>query len=67
MYADMDSISKRRLYLTGVVRAGPRASQEADRTRPRLLSKVDERRNPRTRATLGQLLDKWLEVLDVDP
>ena len=32
-----------------------------------MLSQVDERRSPRTRATLGQLLDKWLEVLDVDP
>jgi integrase len=28
---------------------------------------VDERRNPRTRATLNQLLDRWLEVLDVEP
>ena len=32
-----------------------------------MLSQVDERRSPRTRATLGQLLDKWLEILDVDP
>ena len=32
-----------------------------------MLSQVDERRSPRTRATLGQLFDKWLEVLDVDP
>jgi hypothetical protein len=28
---------------------------------------VDERRSPRTRATVGQLLDQWLQVLDVDP
>jgi hypothetical protein len=32
-----------------------------------MLSQVDERRSPRTRATVGQLLDKWLDVLDVDP
>ena len=25
------------------------------------------RRNPRTRPTVGQRLDKWREVLDVDP
>ena len=47
--------------------AGPRAAQEAERIRTRLLSQFDERRSPRTRATLGQLLDKWLKVLDVDP
>ena len=39
----------------------------AERVRSRLQNQVDERRNPRTRANLGQLLDKWLDVLDVDP
>ena len=67
VYAGMDPISKRRLYLTEIVPAGPKAGQEAERVRTRMLSQVDERRSPRTRATLGQLLDKWLEVLDVDP
>ena len=47
--------------------AGPRAGQEAEPIRTRLLSQFDERGSPRTRATLGQLLDKWLKVLDVDP
>lgn len=65
--AGVDPISKRRMYLTEVVPAGPRAGHEAERIRTRMLSQVDERRNPRTRATVGQLLDKWLEVLDVDP
>ena len=63
----MDPISKRRMYLSEVVPAGPRAGDQAERVRTRLLSQVDERRNPRTRATVGQLLDRWLEVLDVDP
>jgi integrase len=65
--AGVDPISKRRMYLTEVVPAGPRTGQEAERIRTRMLSQVDERRSPRTRATFGQLLDKWLEVLDVDP
>ena len=65
VYADMDQISKRRMNLTEVVPAGPKAGQEAERIRTRMLSQLDERRSPRTRATLGQLLDKWLEVLDV--
>ena len=67
VYAGMDPISKRRIYLTEIVPAGPRAGQEAERARTRLLNQVDERRSPRTRATVGQLLDKWLDVLDVDP
>ena len=31
----------------------------------RLLNQIDERRNPRTRATVNQLLDRYLQVLDV--
>jgi integrase len=31
------------------------------------LNQVDERRNPRTKATVNQLVDRWLEVLDVEP
>ena len=65
--AGIDPISKRRMYLTEVVPPGPKAGQEAERMRTRMLSQVDERRSPRTRATVGQLLDQWLEVLDVDP
>ena len=65
--AGVDPISKKRLYLTEIVPAGPRAAQQAERIRTRLLSQFDERRSPRTRATLGQLLDKWLAVIDVDP
>lgn len=32
----------------------------------RLLSQVDERRSPRTEATVNMLLDRWLDVLDVE-
>jgi integrase len=32
-----------------------------------LLVQVDERRNPRTKATLNQLLDRWLEVAELEP
>ena len=34
--------------------------------RTRLLNQVDERRNPRTRAALNQLLDRWLEVVELE-
>ena len=33
----------------------------------RPLPEVDERRNPKTRATVNQLLDRYLETLDVEP
>lgn len=67
VYAGVDPVSKKRIYLSEIVSAGPRAGQEAERVRSRLQNQVDERRNPRTRATVDQLLDRWLGVLDVDP
>jgi hypothetical protein len=41
-------------------------SREAEQARTRLLNQVDERRQPRSKATVGMLLDRWLEVSDVD-
>jgi hypothetical protein len=32
----------------------------------KLLKQVDEQRNPRTGATVDELLDKWLDVVDVE-
>ena len=67
VYGGMDPIAKRRMYLTEVVPPGPKAGDQAEKVRTRLLHQVDQRRNPRTTATVGQLLDRWLQVLDVDP
>ena len=53
--------------LTEVVPVGLKVGQEAEWVRTRLLNQVDERRSPRTSAIVAQLLDTWLEVLDVDP
>src|SRR3954464_1100234 len=66
-YAGDDPVSGRRHYLDEVVPAGPRAASEAEKVRTRLLHEVDERRNPKTRATVDQLLDRYLETLDVEP
>ena len=46
--------------------AGPRALAEAKKVRTRLIGQVDEQRNPRTRATVNQLMDKYLDVVDVE-
>ncbi|MFG3298861.1 hypothetical protein [Micromonospora chersina] len=66
VYAGIDPITRKRHYLTETIPAGPTARKEADKARTRFLAQVDERRNPRTRATVDQLLDRWLEVLDVE-
>jgi integrase len=66
VYAGIDALTGKDHYLTEVVPAGPKAAAEAERVRTRLLSQVDERRNPKTRATLNQLLERYMEVLDVE-
>jgi len=60
-------VSKKKHYLVEVVPPGPGAAREAEKVRTRLLNQVDERRNPRSRATLDQLLDRWLEVAQLEP
>jgi hypothetical protein len=64
--AGIDPLTKRRHDLVEVIPDGPSAARDAEKARTRLLSQVDERRNPRTKATVNQLLDRWLDVLDVE-
>jgi integrase len=66
VYAGIDPVSKKRHYLVETVPAGPSAARDAERARTRLLNQVDERRNPRTKATVNQLLDRWLEVVELE-
>jgi integrase len=67
VYAGIDPLTKRRHYLRETIPAGaPRAAQEADKTVRRLQHQVDDRRQPRTSATLGQLLDKYLDLADIE-
>jgi integrase len=66
VYAGVDPLTGKRNYLTEVVPPGPGAAREAEKTRTRLLSQVDERRNPRTKATLNQLLDRYLEIVELE-
>jgi integrase len=66
VYAGMDPLSGRRHYLTEVIPSGPTAAREAEQARTRLLNQVDEGRNPRTKANVNQLMDRYLELLDVD-
>lgn len=65
VYAGVDPVTRKRHFLTETVPAGPRAAKKAEQLRTRLLAQVDERRNPRTRATVSPLLDRWLSVVEV--
>jgi integrase len=66
VYAGKDPVSRKDLYLSEVVPPGPRQAREAEQARTRLLNQVDEKRNPKTRATVDQLIAKYFAVLDVD-
>ncbi|PZS27691.1 MAG: site-specific integrase [Pseudonocardiales bacterium] len=75
VYAGVDPLTGKRHYLTEVIPLDPGASREgvkaardeAKKALTRLVNQIDERRNPRTRATVDQLLDRYLELLDVEP
>jgi integrase len=66
VYAGIDPVTKRRHYLREVVPAGPRAAAEAEKVARRLAGQVDERRHPRTTATVDQMLDRHFELATLE-
>ena len=62
VYAGVDPVTKRRHDLLKIVPAGPRARAEAEATLRRFRAELEERRNPRTNATVNQLLDRYLDM-----
>src|SRR4249919_1751978 len=66
VYAGIDPVSKRRHYLREVVPAGPKAMAAAEKVARRLAGQVDERRHPRTTATVDQLLDRHFELVALE-
>jgi integrase len=66
VYAGTDPLTGRRHYLRESIPAGPSAQAEADKAMRRLATEVDERRNPRTRATVNQLLDRHFELAELE-
>jgi hypothetical protein len=65
VYAGEDPLTGKRHSPIEIVPPGPKAATLAEAARVRLHGQVDERRNPRTSATVDQLLDRYLETLDV--
>jgi integrase len=66
VYAGKDAVTGKRNYLVEIVPSGPRAAREAEKVRTRLLNQVDEQRHVRTNATVDQLMDRYLEAIDVE-
>ena len=69
VYGGVDPITKRPLWLRETVkpqRTKRDTEREAEKVLTKLLNQVDERRSPRTSATVNQLLDRWLGVVDVE-
>ncbi len=67
VYAGIDPVTKKRHNLIDVVPAGPRARRQAEVIRDRFLHEVAEKRNPRTSATVAQLLTRYLDQFDGAP
>ncbi|WP_300010997.1 tyrosine-type recombinase/integrase [Pseudonocardia sp.] len=62
VYAGVDAVTGRRRNLVELIPPGPKAARQAEAARTRLLKQVDEQRQPRTNATVNQLLDQHFEL-----
>lgn len=67
VYGGKDALTGKRNELVEVIPPGPRAAAEAEAARTRLLNQVDERRHPRTSATVNQMLDRHFELAKLAP
>jgi hypothetical protein len=67
VYGGLDPLTKQRHVLTEVIPKGTNAQRDAERARDRLLVEVAERRNPKTSATLDQLLERYLDQFQGSP
>ncbi|MFC9251643.1 tyrosine-type recombinase/integrase [Amycolatopsis thailandensis] len=65
VYAGTDKLTGRPNYLQETVPVGPDTERIADQVLRRLLTSVDEKRHPKTKATINQLLDEHFDQLDV--
>jgi hypothetical protein len=66
VYAGTDPVTKKPNVLTETIPAGPNAEKLAEQARVRLLNQVYEKRNPRTKATVNQLLDRYLVEAELE-
>ncbi|HTK66548.1 MAG TPA: tyrosine-type recombinase/integrase [Pseudonocardia sp.] len=67
VYAGIDPVTGKRHYLREVIAPGSKAMRTAEQTRDRFLREVADKRNPRTSATIDQLLTRYMEQFDGSP
>lgn len=66
VYAGIDPISGKRHYLSEVIPAGKDAAKLAEKALTRMQGEVDDRRSPRTTATVAQLMERYLDMLQIE-
>ena len=66
VYAGIDPLTGKKHHLTEVIPAGKDAEKLAEKARTRMLAEVDDRRAPRTKVPVTELMDRHLELLDVE-
>ena len=67
VFAGEDPVTRKRHYVSELVPPGPKARRQAERVLTKLLAEVQERRSPRSGATISHLMERHLEMLDVVP
>jgi integrase len=67
IHAGIDPVTKKRHRLEEIVPAGPKAAAQAEKVRTKLLAELDAGRQPRTSATVAQLMERYLEIVRVEP
>ena len=65
VYSGIDPVKKTKMYLEETVPAGPDAWEKAEAVRAGFVAEVYQRRNPRTDATVEQLIERPLEGRDL--
>jgi integrase len=69
VYGGIDQLTGKRLQLRETVPAQAtrrETEKAAEKVQTKLLNQVDERRSPKTEASVNELLDRWLDVIDVE-
>ena len=67
VYAGADVVTGKDHYLSEVIPAGPRSAELAEETRVRLVDLVASGKQPKTSATVSQLLQAHLDFVKPDP
>jgi integrase len=66
VYAGIDPVTRRTHTLVETIPAGPQAAKLAEEARVKLLNQVYEQRNPKTKATVEQMMERYLDEADLD-